>query len=68
MHPDIRTATGANRLRVEKRGMRLRLFVNDALVHETDFRPFFGSGVGVAAFGGPIVASFDDLTVKGRAK
>lgn len=65
VHPSVRTKDGANRLKVIKTGNRLRFFVNDRLVHEQAYRPFFGPGIGVAAISGPIVAAFDDLEVEG---
>lgn len=68
VHPSVRTKDGANRLKVAKVGTRLRFFVNDALVHERAYRSFFGSGIGVAAITGPIVAAFDDLEVVGSPR
>jgi hypothetical protein len=68
VHPSVRTGTGVNRLKIAKVGKQLRFFVNDGLVHEMEFRPFFGPAVGLGAFcayEGPIVAEFDDLTVEG---
>lgn len=65
---NVRTNTSANRLRIVKFGKRLRLFVNDGLVHEMAFQPFFGPGVGLAAFNGPIVAAYSELTVEGSLK
>jgi hypothetical protein len=68
VNANVRRNTDVNRLKIAKVGKRLRLFVNDALVHDMEFRPFFGPGVGFAAFNGPIVAAFDDLMVEGSPK
>ncbi len=68
VHPSVRTGLGVNRLKIEKVGKRLRFSVNELLVHEMEFRPFFGPAIGLGAFcafDGPIVAEFDDLTVVG---
>ena len=68
VYPSVRTKDSPNRLKVSKTGDRLQLFVNDALVHELPHRPFFGSGIGVIAIYGPIVAAFDDLEVIGTVR
>lgn len=71
VHPSVRTGTDVNRLKIAKIGKQIRFFVNDALVHEMEFRPFFGPAVGLGAFcafDGPIVAEFDDLMVEGSRK
>ena len=65
VNPNVRRDTSVDRLKIVKVGKRIRLFVNDALVHDMEFRPFFGPGIGFAAFNGPIVAEFDDLKVEG---
>ena len=71
VHPSVRTGTGVNKLKIAKVGKQLRFYVNDGLVHEMAFQPFFGPAVGLGAFcayDGPIVAEFDDLTVEGSRK
>lgn len=68
VNANIRRDTGVNRLKIARAGKRIRLFVNDELVHDREFRPLFGPGVGFAAFNGPIVAAFDDLRVEGKPK
>lgn len=68
VHACVRTDGAANRLRVAKAGERLQFFVNDVAVHEMDFRPLYGPGVGFAALDGPIVAEFDDLIVEGTPR
>jgi len=68
VNPNVRRDTGENRLKVARVGKLLKFFVNDMLVHEMEFRPFFGPGVGLGAFNGPIVAAFDELTVEGRPR
>lgn len=58
----------ANRLKIAKVGTRMRFFVNDEIVHEMEFRPFFGPSVGLGAFApydGTASAAFDDFTVEG---
>lgn len=68
VHPSVGTRNATNRLKIAKVGDRVRYYVNDTLVHERAYQPLFGSGIGLAAISGPIVAAFDDLEVVGNPR
>lgn len=66
VHQAVRQRGGSNRLKVARIGGRLRFTVNDSVVYEMDQSPPLGSGVGLIALDGPLVAAFDDFKIEGR--
>lgn len=62
-NPHVHQGDDINRLKIQRRGGQLRFMVNDHLVHEMPFVPFFGDRLGFIVWQ-DIHLTFDDLEVE----